>query len=104
MCRPSAGAFDEREKNMDKFMKAYLDRASELIGDRTAGETAYDDAVVEALNLGRPIEEALSMAGRKHPAEAISWDNSNIGDLAAHYDYLKEHARIMGMLRKRRKG
>jgi hypothetical protein len=44
------------------------------------------------------------MAGRKYPGEAISWDKSNIGDLAAHYDYLKEHARIMGMLGKRRKG
>jgi hypothetical protein len=92
----------EKNKNMDKFMKAYLDRASELIGDRTVGETAYDDAVVEALNQGRPIEEALSMAGQKYPNEAISWDNNNLGDLAAHYDYLKEHARIMGMLRKRK--
>jgi len=66
---------------MDKFIKAYLDRAYELIGDRTATETAYDDAVVEALNQGRPIEEALSTAARKYPDEAISWDNSNIGDL-----------------------
>lgn len=89
---------------MDKFMKAYLDRASELIGDRTAGETAYDDAVVEALNQGHPIEQALTAAGRKYPDEAITWDDNNIGDLAAHYYYLREHARIMGMLRKRRKG
>ena len=96
--------FGKREKNMDKFIEAYLDRASELIGDRTASEAAYDDAVVEALNQGRPIGEALSIAGRKYPGEAISWDNSTIGDIAAHYDYLKEHARIMKMLGKRRQG
>ena len=76
----------------------YLDRASEVIGDRTDSEKAHDDAVVEALNQGRLIEEALSMAGQKYPEDAIAWDSSNIDELAAHYDYLKEHARILRML------
>lgn len=88
---------------MDKTIKEYLDRAAEIIGDRTSSEIAYDDAVVEALNQGRTIKEALAVAGEKHPDEAIKWDNGNIGDIAAHYEYLKEHTRIMRMLQKQRK-
>ena len=88
---------------MDKTIKAYLDRAAEIIGDRTPSEIADDDTVVEALNQGRTIKEALAIARDKHPGEAIKWDNGNIGDIAAHYDYLKEHTRIMRMLQKQRK-
>jgi len=88
---------------MDKAIKAYLDRASEIIGHRPSSETAHDDIVVEALNQGHTIKEALAIAGEKHPEEALQWDESTTADIAAHYDYLKEHARIIGMLRKRKK-
>ena len=88
---------------MDKTIKAYLDRAAEIIGDRTPSEIADDDTVVEALNQGRTIKEALAIARDKHPGEAIKWDNGNISDIAAHYEYLKEHTRIMRMLQKQRK-
>lgn len=88
---------------MDKTIKEYLDRAAEIIGDRTSSEIEYDDAVVEALNQGRTIKEALAVAGEKHPGEAIKWDNGNISDIAAHYEYLKEHTHIMRMLQKQRK-
>ena len=89
---------------MDNTIKAYLDRAAEIIGDRTSSEIAHDDTVVEALNQGRTIKEALAIAGEKHPDEAIKWDDSNIGDIAAHYEYLKEHTHIIRMLPKQRKG
>jgi hypothetical protein len=88
---------------MDKTIKAYLNRAAEVIGDRTSSEIAHDDAVVEALNQGRTIKEALTISGEKHPGEAIKWDNGNIGAIAAHYEYLKEHTRIMRMLQEQRK-
>jgi hypothetical protein len=88
---------------MDRAIKEYLDRAAEIIGDRTPNEIAHDDAVVEALNQGHTIKEALSIAGEKHPGEAIEWQNGNIGDIAAHYEYLKEHTRIVEVLQKRRK-
>ena len=88
---------------MDKTIKAYLYGAAEIIGDRTPGEIAHDDAVVEALNGGWSIREALAIAGEKHPGEAIKWDNNNIADIAAHYEYLKEHIRILRMVRKQRK-
>lgn len=86
---------------MDKMLEQYLERANEIIGERTAGEIAYDDAIVEFLNMGLPIEAALANAGQKHPGEALQWDASNIDDLAARYDYLKEHASIMRKLQER---
>jgi hypothetical protein len=88
---------------MDKTIKEYLDRAVEIIGDRTSSEIAHDDAVVEALNQGCTIKEALAIAGERHPSEAIKWNNDNIGDIAAHYEYLKEHTSIIRMLQKQRK-
>jgi len=88
---------------MDKMMKAYLDRSEEIIGKRTPSEIAHDNAVVESLNLGLPIEAALANAGQKHPGEAIQWDSENIDDIAAHYDYLKEHAAIMKNFQEKKK-
>ena len=85
------------------MIKAYIDRATEIIGERTKGEILHDDAIVEALNQGRTIKEAISIAGKKHPDEAIEWDEGNIGDISAHYDYLREHARIMKSLKKQKK-
>jgi hypothetical protein len=88
---------------MDKMTKAYLDRASEIIGERTESEIFHDDAVVEALIQGRTIKEALSIAGMKYPVDAIKWDDGNIGDIASHYDYLREHYDIMKSLKKQKK-
>jgi hypothetical protein len=53
--------------------------------------------------MGLPIEAALTNAAQKHPSEALSWDASNIGDIAAHYDYLKEHAEILRKLGNRKR-
>ncbi len=83
---------------MDKMLKQYLDRAKEIIGERTASEIAHDNAVVDALNSGLPIEAALSLAAKHHPNEALQWDSGNINDIAAHYDYLKQHDQIMKKL------
>jgi len=71
---------------MDKMLKQYLDQAKEVIGERTEGEIAHDNAVVDALNSGLSIEAALSLAAQHHPGEAIQWDSGNIDDIAAHYD------------------
>ena len=82
---------------MDKMLKQYLDRAEEIIGKRTASEIAHDNEVVDALHSGFPIE-ALSLAAQHHPSEALQWDSSNINDIAAHYDYLKDHEKIIARL------
>jgi len=87
---------------MDEAIKTYLDRAAEILGERTESQILYDETVVEALNQGRTIKEALSIAGKDHPEEALEWDNDNIKDIATHYDYLKEHAKIMEILKKQR--
>jgi hypothetical protein len=79
----------------NKLMKMYMRQAEQVIGHRTPDEIAHDDEVVAGLEMGLPIEAALTNASQKHPSEALSWDASSIADIAAHYDYLKEHAQIM---------
>lgn len=85
------------------MIEAYLERAKEIIGKRTPAEIAHDDDVVAGLETGLPIEAALANAAQKHPGEALSWDASSIGDIAVHYDYLKEHAQILRKLGKRKR-
>ena len=79
----------------NKLMTMYMRQAEQVIGKRTPAEIAHDDDVVAGLEIGFPIEAALKNAAQKHPSEALSWDASCISDIAAHFDYLKEHARIM---------
>lgn len=85
------------------MLKAYLDRATEIIGERTSSEIRHDDEVVEALNQGYTIQEALAIAVINHPDEAIKFDDSNIDDIRAHYKYLQEHKKIMKMIQKQKK-
>ena len=44
------------------------------------------------------ISAPLANAAQKHPAEALSWDDCSMGDIAVRYDYLKEHAQIIRKL------
>ena len=83
---------------MDKILKAYLDHAAEIIGHRSPSEKAHDDAVVDALRQGHSIKESLAIARAKFPDEAIEWTDDNIGDISAHYDYLRNHGDILKMI------
>ena len=83
---------------MDKILKAYLDNAAEIIGHRSPSEKAYDDAVVYALRQGKTIKESLAIAGAQFPDEAIQWSDDNIEEIAAHYDYLRNHSDILKMI------
>lgn len=85
------------------MIDAYLKQAEQIIGKRTPAEIAHDDEVVAGLEMGLPIEAALANAAQKHPAERLSWDPGNIGDIAAHYVYLKEHAQILRRLGNRKR-
>lgn len=87
----------------ENIVKAYLARAEEIIGKRMPAEIAYDNAVVAGLEMGLSIEAALANAAQKHSAEALSWDDSTIGDIAVHYDYLKKHAQILRKLGSQKK-
>ena len=77
----------------------YLARAKEIIGPRTLTEIAYDTAVVERLIAGDSIETALAAAAIKYPNEALEWNDETIGDIAGHYEYQREHALILTLLR-----
>jgi hypothetical protein len=83
---------------MDKILKAYLDRAAEMIGHRSPSEIAHDDVVVEALKQGHSIKESLAIAKAKFPDEAIEWGDDNIDEISAHYDYLRNHSDIIRMI------
>jgi hypothetical protein len=83
---------------MDKILKAYLDNAAEIIGHRSPSEKAYDDVVVDALRQGKTIKESLAFAGTQFPDEAIQCTDDNIAEIAAHYDYLRNHSDILRMI------
>jgi hypothetical protein len=71
--------------------------AKEIIGDRTPAEKAYDDEVLRGLRAGADIQLAIASANATYPAEALTVDDTNAGDVAAHYEYLLEHEKIMMM-------
>ena len=43
------------------------------------------------------IRKALNKANQKYPDQALKYDDSNIDDLASHYEYLMQH---MNMVKK----
>jgi hypothetical protein len=47
-------------------INAYLDRAREIIGDRSPREIEYDDAVVAHLSAGKDIKRAIRAANEEH--------------------------------------
>ncbi len=53
---------------MNEFIKGYLDRSHEIIGERTPEEVAHDNEVIKQLRKGRNIKKALKMAAQKYPA------------------------------------
>lgn len=87
----------------NKMIKAYLARSEQIIGQRTPDEMAHDDAVVQALGQGHPIQAALAIAAAKHPKEALQWTPETLADIEAHYDYLREHAAILATIRQRQR-
>ncbi len=58
----------------------------------------YDKEVLKWLRKGKNIKKAIAKANEKYPKEALNVDDTNIDDVAAHYDYLMEHEKIMSNL------
>jgi len=79
---------------MDIF-EQYLNRSQEIIGDRTQDEIRYDNEVLKWLRKGKNIRKAIDKANKKYPNEALEFVDSNINDIAAHYEYLLQHENIM---------
>lgn len=80
---------------MANLLDEYLNTAKEIIGDRTKDEESYDNEVIRWLRKGKGIKKAINKANLKYPEEALELNKSNINDVAAHYDYLLEHDKIM---------
>ncbi len=79
-------------------INAYLERAREIIGDRSQAEIDYDNAVVAHLSSGMDIKSAIAAANRKYPNEALTPGAGDWPDLEARYDYLRDHNGILKRL------
>lgn len=77
------------------FIEQYLSRSKEIIGNRTQAEIRYDNEVLRWLRKGKSIEKAIKSANKKYPDEALRIDESNIENVAAHYDYLVQYDEIL---------
>ena len=82
------------------FTEQYLQRSQEIIGDRTPEEELYDNEVVMWLKKFGKIRKALNKANKKYPNEAMQYDDSNINDIASHYEYLLQRMEITKMANK----
>ena len=79
-------------------INSYLERAREIIGDRSRDEAAYDDTVVGHMGRGMDIKRAIQAANREHPKEALRPKRDDWTDVAARYEYLMEHRAILNRL------
>lgn len=77
----------------------YLRRSQEIIGNRTRAEERYDHEVIKWLKKGVNIRKAINKANKKYPDEALKVDETNVDDVAAHYEYLRQHMEIMRRIR-----
>jgi len=71
----------------------------ESLKERTPDEIAYDSVVIKELRKGRSIKKALRIAGKKYPNEALKYNDGNIDDIYAHYDYLLNHELIKAKIK-----
>ncbi len=80
---------------MMNIIEQYLQRANEIIGNRSKDEERYDKEVLRWLRKGKNIRKAINKANKKYPGESLSIDESNVNEVADHYDYLLEHDNII---------
>jgi hypothetical protein len=76
-------------------IKAYLERAREIIGDRSQAEIDYDNAVVTHLSSGMDIKSAVAAANRRYPDGALRPGAGDWADMEARYQYIREHKSIL---------
>lgn len=88
----------ETEHRTVDTLREYLQRAANIIGERTAEEERYDREVLRWLEKGKPIKKALSKANEKYPNEALRVEETELGDVQAHYEYLLNHERVLRKL------
>jgi hypothetical protein len=79
-------------------LRQYIDRAEEIVGERTPDEEKYDREVIRWLRRGKDINKAVAKTNQKYPQEALQVNDDNLADVEAHYEYLAEHEVIMEKL------
>ena len=78
-----------------KEMEPYLERANEIIGDRSKEEELYDNEVVKWLKKYGKIRKALNKANKRYPDEALKYSDSDVDELFDRYEYLMNHQDIL---------
>ena len=73
----------------------YLQRSQDIIGERTPEEVRYDNEIIKWLKKYGKIRRAINKANEKYPNEALKYDDTNINDIASHYNYLLQHMEIV---------
>ena len=81
------------------LVNQYLERAAEIIGERTPDEEKFDREVLRWLEKGKPIKKALARANEKYPKEALGGGEAALPDLQSHYEYLLAHEKILRRLK-----
>ncbi|CAN5326544.1 hypothetical protein BH23VER1_BH23VER1_22430 [soil metagenome] len=79
-------------------INAYLQQAREVIGNRSQGEIDYDNALVAHLSDGKEIKRAIRAANLEYSDEALQPGVDHWPDLAARYEYIAEHKKILKRL------
>ena len=79
-------------------INAYLQRAREIIGDRSQAEIDYDNSVIAHLSTGMDIKSAIRAVNQEYPEEALKPGADQWSDLAARYNYIREHKEILKRL------
>jgi len=79
-------------------LQLYLDRANDIIGERTKAEELYDNEVVTNFKKYGKIRKALNKANKKYPNEALKYDESDISDLQDRYEYMVNHYDIVNRI------
>ena len=87
-----------RQTSIVNVLKQYIDRAEEIVGERTPDDEKYDREVIRWLRRGKNINKAIAKANQKYPKEALQVNDDNLADVEAHYEYLAEHEAIMEKL------
>lgn len=80
------------------ILRYHLERAAEIIGERTPGEEKYDREVIRWMRRGKSVSKAIAKANEKYPTEALKVSNDKLADVQSHYEYLERHEDIMEKL------
>ena len=87
-----------RSKVSSHQQVSHLTERREIIGDRFQAEIDYDNSVVAHLSAWMDIKRAIRAVNQEYPEEALKPGADQWSDLAARYNYIREHKTILKRL------